>query len=178
MDAFEQLVADIFRAKGYWVHQGYKVELSAGQKRALGNPSMPRPEIDLVAYRPGSGELLALECKSYFDSGGVHARDFDPDARGSGRYKMFTRPELREIVLSALVDQLVEAKAVAGSPEPRLGLVFGHATAGNQAQLEEHFAEAGWQLYGPEWVCGQLRAMADQSYDNKVAAMVAKLLLR
>lgn len=75
MDAFEELVAEVLRADGYWVHQGYKIDFSTADKRALGNPSMPRPEIDLVAYKPGTGDLLSLECKSYFDSGGVHARD-------------------------------------------------------------------------------------------------------
>src|SRR3546814_20140353 len=85
MDAFEELVAEVLRADGYWVHRGYKIDLAPEDKRALGNPSMPRPEIDLVAYKAGTGELLTLECKSYFDSGGVHARELLPGGRNAQR---------------------------------------------------------------------------------------------
>lgn len=37
MDAFEELVAEILRADGWWVHRGYKILLSADEKRALNN---------------------------------------------------------------------------------------------------------------------------------------------
>ena len=102
MDAFEELVAEVLRADGYWVHRGYKINLRPEDKRALGNPSMPRPEIDLVAYKAGTGELLSLECKSYFDSGGVHARDLLPGGRNAQRYKMFVNADLRRMVLKSL----------------------------------------------------------------------------
>lgn len=177
MDAFEQLVAELLRADGYWVHQGYKIDLSKEDKRALGNPSMPRPEVDLVAYKPGTGELLSLECKSYFDSGGVHARDLLPGGRNPQRYKMFVNAELRTMVLDRLVDQLMESGSVIGRPVAKLGLVYGHATAVNADILGGHFADNGWELYGPDWIELHLRKMALRSYDNQVASVVAKLLL-
>lgn len=177
MDAFEELVAEILRADGYWVHQGYKIDLSTEQKRALGNPSMPRPEIDLVAYKAGTGELLSLECKSYFDSGGVHARDLLPGGKNAQRYKMFVNDALRELVLRRLVEQLVETDAVAGSPIPKLGMIYGYATPSNTTLLTAHFAANGWDLYGPDWLRDRLQRMALRSYDNQVASVVAKLLL-
>lgn len=177
MDAFEELVAEVLRADGYWVHQGYKIDLSTEDKRALGNPSMPRPEIDLVAYKAGTGELLSLECKSYFDSGGVHARDLLPGGRNARRYKMFVNADLRAMVLQRLTEQLVAAGAVAGTPTPKLGMIYGFATPSNAAILEKHFAENGWGLYGPEWLKAHLQKMALRSYDNQVASVVAKLLL-
>lgn len=177
MDAFEELVADVLRADGYWVHQGYKIELSRDDKQALGNPSMPRPEIDLVAYKAGTGELLSLECKSYFDSGGVHARDLLPGGKNAQRYKMFVNAPLREMVLQRLVEQLVRNGAVAGTPIPRLGMIYGYATPANTAILQAHFEERGWDLYGPEWLRGHLQKMALRSYDNQVASVVTKLLL-
>jgi hypothetical protein len=177
MDAFEELVAEVLRADGYWVHQGYKINLSVEDKRALGNPSMPRPEIDLVAYKAGTGELLSLECKSYFDSGGVHARDLLPGGKHAQRYKMFVNAELREMVLTRLVEQLVASGAVAGTPVPKLGMIYGFATPSNTTILAEHFAENGWGLYGPDWLRDHLQKMALRSYDNQVASVVAKLLL-
>lgn len=177
MDAFEELVAEVLRADGYWVHQGYKVELSREDKQALGNPSMPRPEIDLVAYKAGTGELLSLECKSYFDSGGVHAKDLLPGGKNPQRYKMFVNAPLRDTVLKRLAGQLIERGTVAGSPVPKLGMVYGYATQANSEILEAHFAENGWGLYGPDWLKQHLQAMALRSYDNQVASVVAKLLL-
>jgi hypothetical protein len=177
MDAFEELVAEVLRADGYWVHQGYKINLSQQDKRALGNPSMPRPEIDLVAYKAGTAELLSLECKSYFDSGGVHARDLLPGGRNAQRYKMFVNADLREMVLARLAEQLTACSAVAGRPTPKLGMIYGYATRTNTQILEAHFAENGWGLYGPEWLRDHLQKMALRSYDNQVASAVAKLLL-
>lgn len=177
MDAFEGLVGEILRADGYWVHNGYKINLSKEDKRALGNPSMPRPEIDLVAYKAGTGELLSLECKSYFDSGGVHARDLLPGGRNAQRYKMFVDANLREMVLRCLVEQLVERGTVAGMPVPKLGLIYGCATPANARILRNHFEENDWALYGPKWLKEHLQKMARQSYDNQVASVVAKLLL-
>lgn len=177
MDAFEELVAEVLRAEGYWVHQGYKINLTREDKQALGNPSMPRPEIDLVAYKAGTGELLSLECKSYFDSGGLHARDLLPGGRNAQRYKMFVNADLREMVLRRLVKQLVDSGSVAGTPVPKLGMIYGFATPANTEILEAHFAENGWGLYGPDWLRDHLQKMALRSYDNQVASVVAKLLL-
>ena len=177
MDAFEELVAEVLRADGYWVHRGYKINLRPEDKRALGNPSMPRPEIDLVAYKAGTGELLSLECKSYFDSGGVHARDLLPGGRNAQRYKMFVNADLRRMVLKSLVEQLIGSGTVAGTPIPKLGMIYGYATPSNTETLVAHFEENGWGLYGPEWLRGHLQKMALRSYDNQVASVVAKLLL-
>lgn len=177
MDAFEELAAEVLRAAGYWVHQGYKINLSTADKRALGNPSMPRPEIDLVAYKAGTGELLSLECKSYFDSGGVHARDLLPEGRNAQRYKMFINQALREMVLTRLVEQLKASGSVVGEPVASLGMIYGFATTTNTAILTQHFEQQGWRLYGPDWLKRHLQKMALRSYDNQIASVVAKLLL-
>lgn len=178
MDAFEELVAEVLRADGYWVHTGYKIDLCKADKRELGNPSMPRPEIDLVAYKAGTGDLLSLECKSYFDSGGIHVRDLLPGGRNAGRYKMFVNADLRQMVLARLVEQLSSTSSIAGSPTPRLGLIYGYATEHNEQLLRKMFQERDWDLYGPAWLRDHLGRMAERSYDNQTASVVAKLLLR
>ena len=149
MDAFEELVAEILRADGYWVQRGYKIELTTAEKRALDNHSMPRPELDLVAYKPARNELLALECKSYLDSTGVHVRDLMPDGRLQNRYKMFTKEPLRTVVLAKLVDQLAEASMIVGTPTPQLGLVYGRAVPSAEPQLKALFEANEWLLFDP-----------------------------
>ena len=174
MDAFESLVAAILRAEGYWVESNVRVKLSPEDKRTLENYSMPNPEVDIVAYRPATDSLLVIECKSYFDSGGVHVRDLK-DGTNAQRYKMFVNARLRDMVFDRLGQQLAGAGLVTGTPKPRLGLAYGHASAHNQTQLEQHFREQGWLLLGPEQIRERVLAMASEPYDNQVASVVAKL---
>jgi len=179
MDAFEQLAADILWAEGYWVRTGVKVELTRDEKVRIGRHSAPRWEIDLVAYHAGREELLALECKSYLDSGGVHAAHFEPGSKYAHRYKLFHEPVLRETVLERLRQQCVERGLCPERVGPaRLGLIHGHATARNAALLHPRFEREGWLLLGPEWLRAHLSRMATGSYENSTAAVVAKLLLR
>jgi hypothetical protein len=178
MDAFEQLAADIFWNEGYWVRTSVKVELTRDDKARINSPSSPRWEIDLVAFSPSRQELLALECKSYLDSGGVHAAHFEEGARLAHRYKLFHNEVLRDTVLSRLKDQFTRSGLCGNDVAVRLGLIHGHATSYNAARLEELFARQGWLLYGPEWLNGHLQRMARGAYENSTAAVVAKLLLR
>lgn len=46
-------------------------------KHAIGLPSSPRWELDVVAYRARDNQLKVVECKSYLDSPGVKLRGFD-----------------------------------------------------------------------------------------------------
>ena len=178
MDAFEQLAADIFWNEGYWVRTSVKVELTREEKIRIGRHSAPRWEIDLIAYRATTNELLALECKSYLDSGGVHAAHFTPDHKLAGRYKLFNDALLRDTVLERLRLQCVERGLCPSDVTVRLGFIYGHATKGNATLLKRRFDEAGWELFDAKWLFGHLKKMAGGGYENSTAAVVAKLLLR
>lgn len=178
MDAFEQLAADIFWNEGYWVRTGVKVELTRDEKVRIGRHSTPRWEIDLVAYGANRNELLALECKSYLDSGGVHAAHFLPGSKYAHRYKLFHDAVLRETVLDRLKLQCVERGLCPPDATVRLGLIHAHATSHNAPLIAEIFKQADWLLYGPAWLRDHLGQMAAGGYENSTAAVVAKLLLR
>src|SRR3990167_7524540 len=77
MDSFETLVGSLLEKDGFWVRTSVKVELTPEEKRKIGRPSSPRWELDLVAYKAKSNELLVVECKSFLDSPGVRARGLD-----------------------------------------------------------------------------------------------------
>jgi hypothetical protein len=178
MDAFEQLAADIFWNEGYWVRTSVKVELTREEKVRIGRHSSPRWEIDLIAYRATSNELLALECKSYLDSGGVHAAHFLPGSKYAHRYKLFHDPVLRETVLERLRLQCVELGLCPADVSVRLGLIHGHVTSHNAPLLARIFENEGWLLFGPDWLKAHLGRMSDGGYENSTAAIVAKILLR
>src|SRR5882724_12874486 len=113
MDAFESLVSMLLRHQGFWTTPSFKVELTKEEKRQIGRFSCPRWEIDLVAYKGSTNEILAVECKSFLDSTGVTFRNgqFEPIER----YKLFTDSNLRSVVLDRLVKQVQSTGACAKS---------------------------------------------------------------
>src|ERR1700704_346787 len=121
MNAFEQIASKFFDAQGYWTRVGLKVDLTKQEKRDLGNPSMPRPEIDIVAYKPSLNELLIIECKSYLDSNGVRIENLrGENAIHKDRLKLLTRDSLRTLVTTKLLSQLrTEGLLLTGQPNVR-----------------------------------------------------------
>lgn len=177
MQAFESLVAALLEREGYWVRQSFKVELAKDEKRQIGRPSSPKWELDVVAYRPGDRQLLAVECKSYFDSRGVTYEEVANGNKDDTRYKLFVDAKLRDVVLRRLALQLTERKSIAPDSVVRLCLATGRiATAADRAKLKAQFDANNWLLLDEAWAREGLRLLAKGGYENSVAAVVAKLL--
>lgn len=180
MDAFENVVAMLLERDGYWVRPEYKVDLTKEEKRAIGRPSCPRWELDIVAYKGASNELLVVECKSYLDSKGVSISGFDgSDDNAAKRYKLFNDDVLRRIVFNRLVLQLKEAGSCPPAPNLTLCLAAGRvASETDRVKLREHFGERGWLFWDDDWLHSALVNVSKCGYENEVLAIVAKLLLR
>ncbi len=180
MDAFEQLVSEILWMEGYWVHTSVKVELTKDEKKAIGRPSSPRPELDIVAYSGRDNLLRVVECKSWLDSRGVVLRPFkDSNEKDADLYKLFIDAKLRDVVFQRLRRQFAESGACPENAAIRLCLACGHiATNADRDGLHKHFAEKGWELWDEPWLYQRLKRMSDGSYENQVSAVVAKILLR
>lgn len=177
MDAFESVVAALLVRQGYWVQSSVKVELTKEQKRVIGRPSTPRWELDIVGYRGRDNKLLVLECKSYLDSSGVfyeHVRG--PEAHT--RYKLFTEPLLRKVVLDRLIEQFVEAGFCASDPIIELGLAAGKIRSSDLEKVHAHFKAQAWALWDNDYLKRELEKLSQSGYENTVAAVVSKLLLR
>jgi len=180
MDAFESIVAGLLWEDGYWISVGYKVNLSKAAKVGLGKPSLPRPEIDILAYRAKDNSVLWVECKSYLDSRGVKIEALTgEDERGKKRYNVFTWSEYRKVITKELIDQLVANGRVQPQPSVKYCLVTGKiATDTDRKKLHAHFQKNGWILYDEHWVKEGLEQMAKKGYENDVAIQVAKLFSR
>lgn len=178
MDAFESVVAAILQRQGFWTLTSVKVELTMEEKRAIGRHSAPRWELDIVAYRGSGNEIRVVECKSFLDSPGVECSAFDgTNKRAEKRYKLFCEPILRRVVCRRLERQLVSAGFCAPKPRLRLCLAAGKIR-GSESRLKSHFDAKGWLLFGPRYIRDQLKELRDSGYDNSVAAVVTKILLR
>lgn len=178
MDAFESVIAAILQRQGFWTLTSVKVELTKAEKRAIGRHSSPRWELDVVAYRGRENDLRVVECKSFLDSPGVECTAFDGvNSAAASRYKLFCDAKLRQVVLHRLVLQLVSQGFCAPKPQVTLCLAAGKIR-GDEDWLRSHFEKKGWMLWGPELIRAELGKLRDIGYENSVAAVVAKLLLR
>jgi hypothetical protein len=179
MDAFEQLVSEILWNEGYWVRTSVKVKLSPGEKKQINRPTSPRWELDIVGYKGSTNELFVVECKSYLNSRGVLLGGFDgSDRRAAERFKLFNDRQLREVVFERLAQQLSES-ACSPSPNIKLCLACGRiAKEKDRAGIQEHFQRNGWILWDERWIVERLHDMSKGGYENQVAALTAKLLLR
>jgi hypothetical protein len=179
MDHFEGLVSMLLEAEGYWVRRSYAVNLSKEAKKETGKPSIPRPEIDILAFHAKSNILIALEVKSLLDSPGVRLADLQLEHElAEGRFKLFTTATYRRIVLDALRAELIGAGMINDQTEVRLGLACGNIHKGLSNEVRNYLGGRGIFFWSPEDIKGRLTALADADYKNDAATMVAKMLLR
>ena len=163
--------------RGYWTQTSVKVELTKVEKRRIG------AFVATVGTRRGcvqgqSNELLIVECKSFLDSTGVGCEVFQgKNHEGRKRYQLFFEPTLRRVVLNRLVKQLVQAGSCRRRPSIVLGLAAGNVK-GDEAWLAGHFEEKKWQFFGPTTLHDELELLQNSQYENSVAAVVTKILLR
>jgi hypothetical protein len=175
MDAFEQVVSEILWNKGHWVWTSFKVELTSDDKRAIGRPTSPRWELDIVAYDAPKNIIHVVECKSYLDNPGLGMRWVTSDR---GRMKLFTEPTLRKVVFNRLKEQMVDEGRCRPNPEIKLALACGNTKKQKREDLRVHFHTNGWTLLDEEWINNGLEEVSRGGYENKVSSVVAKLALR
>ncbi len=178
MDSFEQVVAAVLDREGYWVRTSVKVALSREEKLEIDRPSSPRWELDIVAYSGGRNELLVVECKSFLDSRGVYMTSSDGlNVNEDSRYKLFCDGTLRRVILSRLEKQLPDEGFCPPQTKATLCLAAGKIY-GDPLTLRAIFEKNQWMLFDTAWLTERLQRLAQESYDNSVASVVAKLLLR
>jgi hypothetical protein len=179
LELFEGIIKTLLEHEGYWVRQSFKVNLTKEEKRAIGKHSIPRPEIDLLAFKPGTNSLIVLEAKSYFDSPGVKIAELlEHHEIPDGRYKLFTCENYRNIVFSRLVKDLVECGLAESDVQLQLGLVAGNVYQNKSDDISEYFSANDWFFWSPEAVKDKVNALAKLAYENNTAIITAKILMR
>ena len=178
VDSFEHVVAAILQREGYWTQTCLKVELTPEDKSNIGRKSSPRWELDVVGYRGRDNSIMVLECKSFLDSTGVQTRTFLGENEDNEKYyKLFFEDRTRDVVLARLCAQLVQKGFCAPDPSVRFGLAAGKIQ-GDVTKLTAQFQNRGWELWTPQDIREKLLKLADSSYENSVASVVAKIVLR
>ncbi|NVJ99924.1 MAG: hypothetical protein HWE12_00140 [Oceanospirillaceae bacterium] len=177
MDYFEGILKTVLEQQGYWVRQAFKVELTKEEKRLIGKPSIPRPEVDLLAFKPLEDELLVIEAKSFLDSPGVRVDDLQKSYEiPAGRYKLFTCQNYREIVFGRLLKQLQRQGMITGKTKITLGLAAGKVYRNRSYELQELCDSSNWRFWSPEFIRGEVIRLAEMGYENDPAVITAKIL--
>ena len=179
MDHFEGIVKVLLENEGYWVRQSFKVNVTKQEKRGIGKPSIPRPEIDLLAFRPADKDIIAIEVKSLFDSPGFKVDELlETHPIPQGRFKMFTCENYRSIVLNRLQKDLEECGMTDSQQNIRLGLAAGNIYQSRSEDIKKHFDDNGWFFWSPEDIKEKVVNLAEKGYENEAAIITAKILMR
>jgi hypothetical protein len=182
MNAFEDIVKLYLEEEGYWVKQSVKVDISKDDKKAIGLPTMPRPEIDLVALNAKENELLLIEVKSYLDSQGVYWEvvcDEKNEYENAKRYRLFTNKKFRTVVTKRLAEQFLKQGLINEKTKPNYALAVGkfHSPK-DEENTRRHFSKKGWKLFTPKEIKEKIRELSEKGWEDNPVTITAKLILR
>lgn len=177
MDYFESIVKTLLEDDGFWTRQSFKIEVSKEDKRLIGKPTIPRPEIDIIAYKPERNEILAVEVKSFIDSSGVRLSCLQEEHEiPEGKYKLFTCKKYREIVFNQLNLDLIKSGLIVEPMKIKLGLAAGNTYRNSEDEIRNFLSDRDIFFWGPSDIKKRIRRLADKGYENDPIVMVAKLL--
>jgi hypothetical protein len=181
MDHFESIISTLLEAENYWVRRSFKVDVRKAEKVTIGKPSIPRPEIDLLALNFSKNEVIAFEAKSFLDSPGVKLADLQKEHDVSeGRYKLFTSERYRSVVLSRLREDLIACGMANSKTRITLGLAAGKVYQKQSEPMREFMKLKNWVFWSPEDIKHRIEKLAkpESRYENDPAIITAKILLR
>jgi hypothetical protein len=181
MNAFENIITQYLEEKGYWVRQSVKVKISKADKEALGLPTMPRPEIDLVALNVKENELLLIEVKSLLDSYGVwyDAVSGDDKKQFADRYRLFNNNKFRDIVTKKLREEYLEQGLINETTKINYALAAGniHSSA-DESKIRDYFSPRGWKLFSPKEIKEKIMELSEKGWEDNLVTITAKLILK
>ena len=178
MNAFETIVKVFLEEKGYWVRQSVKARISKEDKVALDLPSMPTPEVDLVALNLKENELLLVEAKSLLGSYGVYYEAVsDKKDKLAERYRLFTNRKFREVVTKALREDYLERGLINEKTKINYALAAGHIHSGNEPSIAKYFSDNGWKLFSPSEIKETVKRLSKKVWQDDLIAMTAKLIV-
>lgn len=179
MDYFESLIKTLLEHEGYWVRQSFKINVTKQEKCDIGKHSIPRPEIDILAFKPEKNHVIAFEAKSYLDNPGVKLADLDKSYDvPEGRYKLFTCENYRKIVFSRLKQDLIDLGMGTLDTTITLGLAAGNVYQSKSNEIFLLLQSKGFVFLSPEDIRDKVTNLAAKGYENDPSIITTKILMR
>ena len=176
---FEGIIKTLLEHEGYWVRQSFKVNLTKQEKRDIGKHSIPRPEVDILAFKPTENQIIAFEAKSYFDSPGVKLADLQKNYEiPEGPYKLFTCDNYRNIVFSRMKQDLIDLGMGTAETKITLGLAAGNVYQSKSEEIRALFSSKGWAFLSPEDIRKKVTDLAAKGYEDEPSIITTKILMR
>ncbi len=179
MNAFENIIGLYLEESGYWVKQSVKVEISVEDKKKIGIPTMPRPEIDLVAYSAKKNILILIEAKSYLDSPGVRFESIaNPKSRSLNRYRLLNDAMFQSIVTKRLIKSFLEKGLINKQTKIKYALAAGNVYSRDEDKIKKYFNKKGWIFISPKEIKEKIRSLAKKGWEDNLVTITAKLILK
>ncbi len=179
MEYFENIVLKILECEGKWVRQNVKVDLTSHEKKMIGKPTAPRPDIDIVTYILSTNTIELWEVKSYIDSVGVQFRDIQikPGVQ-EGRYKLLTSKKYQTVLANRLTADWIKQGLIKKKPKVKFGLATGKIRNGDEDKIRKYCDKQKWRLLTPSDIKDGLEKLASTSYENDPYTIAAKIIFR
>ena len=179
MEYFEQIVAKLIEKEGKWVKQNVKVDITKEEKKIIGKPSIPRPDIDIVAYNFLTNILEIWEVKSYLDSKGVKYKDLKQEYDIiEGNYKILTSRKYREIITNRLKIDWIKVGLIKEEPRIIYGLAVGKINSQDEENIKKYFQNKGWLLKLPKDIYNGIKLLEKEAYENDPFIIASKIIFR
>lgn len=179
MDAFESIIGQLLEEEKYWVRHSVKIDLTVEEKRQIGKPSTPRPEIDIIALDINANKIYLLEVKSFLDSPGVYYEAVTVEQnQQEGRYKLLTSENYRNVLWKRLRNDWLNSGRINTETSVSFGLIAGKIHKNREAELEEFFTSKKWLFWGPSTIKAKIKQLSYKGYENNAVTIAAKLLTR
>jgi len=179
MDAFEEIARVLLENDRFWTKYSVKVNLDKTEKKSVDKPTMPRPEIDLVAFDAVENKLYLIEVKSFLDSNGVKFEDvIQQYETPQGRYKILTSQTYQNAILKRLKEDWTKDGLINEHTTLTFGLIAGKIAKNRESQFENYFASKGWFFWGPTKLKEKLTQLSKKAYENNTITIVSKLMLK
>ncbi len=176
MDAFEHIVGLYLQEKNYWIRHSVKVDLTKEDKAAIELPTIPRPEIDLVAYNPVSDTLILIEAKSYLNSSGVTIGGLSgTDTKTKDRYRLLNNMTYQRVVTTRLVESFIKNNIIRPSTKVKYALAAGHVQPKSSTAIAEYLSKKGYLYFDPVDIKQTIKNLANKGWDDNIITVTAKL---
>ena len=183
MDAFEQIIGQLLEEEKYWIRHSVKIELTKNEKRDIGTPCTPRPEIDIVALDQSSNALYLLEVKSFLDSSGVVFEQVtENQEQQKGRYKLLTSENYRKVISARLLEDWIKIGTITKDTKVNFGLIAGKVHNDKKNPNRETDLRNYFLTPIPQFIKRTLflmkRAMKESRPDSRLGTLMIVMILK
>lgn len=179
MDPFEIIISKFLQEKNYWVRSLVKVPFSKTDKRKIKNPTIPTPEIDIIAYNFKQNELLLVECKSLLDSKGIRFNSLiGKNQKFKSKYKLFNSSLYRNRLTKIIRMQYIKSGLINDQTTINYALAAGKIYSKDKVKFDVYFKKRGWLFFSPNEIKDSIVEYSKKSYENDLIVMLTKLILR